>query len=136
MRRYELFPGHMLVTPAETIVEINDVSDNYNGQLLLYSDIPATAAFEIPYFAADLFGLGPATILPFLDFRGISGCKGNADYPHECYSKIRIDYLFLLLFIYYEKKKRKKISLQICRLFFYQSFTSMLFRSLSSDEPP
>lgn len=71
MRRYELFPGHMLVTPAETIVEINDVSDNYNGQLLLYSDIPATAAFEIPYFAADLFGLGPATILPFLDFRGI-----------------------------------------------------------------
>ena len=50
MRRYELFPGHMLVTPAETIVEINDVSDNYNGQLLLYSDIPATAAFEIPSF--------------------------------------------------------------------------------------
>ena len=48
MRRYELFPGHMLVTPAETIVEINDVSDNYNGQLLLYSDIPATAAFEKP----------------------------------------------------------------------------------------
>jgi len=48
MRRYELFPGHMLVTPAETIVEINDVSDNYNGQLLLYRDIPATAAFEKP----------------------------------------------------------------------------------------
>ena len=48
MRRYELFPGHMLVTPAETIVEINDVSDNYTGQLLLYRDIPATAAFEKP----------------------------------------------------------------------------------------
>ena len=71
MRRYELFPGHMLVTPAETIVEINDVSDNYNGQLLLYSDSPATAAFEIPDFAADLFGLGPASILPFFDSLGI-----------------------------------------------------------------
>ena len=33
---------------AETIVEINDVSDNYNGQLLLYRGIPATAAFEKP----------------------------------------------------------------------------------------
>ncbi len=37
-----------MVTPTETIVEINDVSDDYNGQLLLYRDIPATAAFEKP----------------------------------------------------------------------------------------
>lgn len=48
MRRFELYPGHLMVTPAETIVEINDVSDDYNGQLLLYRDIPATAAFEKP----------------------------------------------------------------------------------------
>ena len=48
MRRFELYPGHLMVTPTETIVEINDVSDDYNGQLLLYRDIPATAAFEKP----------------------------------------------------------------------------------------